>query len=221
MEELKPGNTAFLQIELTEPIVAKKGDRFILRRPSPGETLGGGSIIEVNVAKRYKRFSEETITTLENKLTGTPVEKLLAILRAKSPIPLAEIIKRSTLDTSKTMELLNEMAENGQIRFIPVSNNDDQRIIIASSFMESSLSDAMLIIEKYHREFPLKVGITREELRSKLKIHPKTFGFLADEWVIKGKLKGDKTHLWLPDFVIRLSPDRQKRVDVLNRLFIV
>ena len=76
MEELKPGNTAFLQIELTEPIVARKGDRFILRRPSPGETLGGGAIIEVNVAKRYKRFSAETITTLENKLTGTPCGKI-------------------------------------------------------------------------------------------------------------------------------------------------
>ena len=44
---------------------------------------------------------------------------------------------------------------------------------------------------------------------------------MADEWVIKGKLKGDKTHLWLPDFVIRLSPDRQKRVDALKRLFML
>ena len=219
MEELKPGNTAFLQIELSGPIVARKGDRFILRRPSPGETLGGGAIIEVNVARRYKRFSAETISTLENKLTGTPSEKLLAIIRAESPIPVAEILKRSTLDASKTMELLNEMGETGQIRFIPVSNNEDQRILIASSFMESSLSNAILIIEKFHRELPLKVGITREELRSKLKIHPKTFGFMADEWVVNGKLKGDKTHLWLPDFVIRLAPDRQKRVDTLKRIF--
>ena len=67
MEELTPGNHAFLQIELFEPIVAKKGDRFILRRPSPGETLGGGTIIEVTSPKRYKRFASRNISTFRKK----------------------------------------------------------------------------------------------------------------------------------------------------------
>ncbi len=219
MEDLKPGNTAFLQIELNEPIVAKKGDRFILRRPSPGETLGGGAIIEVNVTKRYKRFSAETITSLENKLSGSPSEKLLSMVQSESPISIAEILKKSTLDTGKTMDLLNDLADTGEIRFLSVSGIDDQRIVVSKSFIDSTLENVLQIIDKFHKSSPLKVGISREELRSKLKIHPKTFSFLIDDWILNKNLIGDKTHLWLPDFVIKLTPDRQKRVDILNRLF--
>lgn len=219
MEELRPGETAFLQIELTEPIVAKKGDRFILRRPSPGETLGGGSIIEVNVTKRYKRFSAETLSSLENKLSGTPSEKLLSVIQAESPISIADVLKRSTMDSARTIELLNVMGNSGQIRFVNISGNEDQRIIVATSFIESLFSNVLMIMDKFHKDFPLKPGISREELRSKLKLHPKTFSFLADEWMLSGKLKGDKTRLWLPNFVIKLSPDRQKRVDAMKNLF--
>ena len=42
-EELLPGEEGWLQLELDEPVVAIRGDRYILRRPSPGETLGGGT----------------------------------------------------------------------------------------------------------------------------------------------------------------------------------
>ena len=95
MEELTPGNHAFLQIELFEPIVAKKGDRFILRRPSPGETLGGGTIIEVTSPKRYKRFAVETLALLEKKLSGSPSEKVLSIIHTESPVLVSDVLKKS------------------------------------------------------------------------------------------------------------------------------
>ena len=38
-EQLKPGENALLQLEVEDPVVAVRGDRFILRRPSPSETL--------------------------------------------------------------------------------------------------------------------------------------------------------------------------------------
>ncbi len=42
-EELKGGESGWLQLRLAEPVVAVAGDRFILRQPSPSETLGGAS----------------------------------------------------------------------------------------------------------------------------------------------------------------------------------
>jgi selenocysteine-specific elongation factor len=45
-DELKPGEEGWLQLELGEPAVAVRGDRYILRRPSPGETLGGGAVLD-------------------------------------------------------------------------------------------------------------------------------------------------------------------------------
>ena len=37
-EELQPGQEGWIQLELRDPIVAVRGDRYILRRPSPSET---------------------------------------------------------------------------------------------------------------------------------------------------------------------------------------
>ena len=45
-ETLEPGDEAFLQIRLAHPVVAARGDRFIIRLPSPAETLGGGVVLD-------------------------------------------------------------------------------------------------------------------------------------------------------------------------------
>ncbi|HNF95208.1 MAG TPA: selenocysteine-specific translation elongation factor, partial [Anaerolineales bacterium] len=55
-EELKAGEEGWLQLELRDPIVALRGDRYILRRPSPGETLGGGAVVDHQPKGRHKRF---------------------------------------------------------------------------------------------------------------------------------------------------------------------
>ncbi len=45
-EPLAPGETGLVEIRLSEPVVAIRGDRFIIRRPSPAATLGGGLILD-------------------------------------------------------------------------------------------------------------------------------------------------------------------------------
>jgi len=41
-DELKPGEEGWIQLELRRPLVCARGDAFILRRPSPAETLEAG-----------------------------------------------------------------------------------------------------------------------------------------------------------------------------------
>ncbi|MCZ7670925.1 MAG: hypothetical protein M5U34_29155 [Chloroflexi bacterium] len=43
---INPGETGWLQLALSEPVAISRRDRFILRRPSPGETLGGGLALD-------------------------------------------------------------------------------------------------------------------------------------------------------------------------------
>jgi selenocysteine-specific elongation factor len=53
-----PGETDFVQISLESPVAARPGDRFILRRPSPAETLGGGRVLDAG-RPRLKRTSAD------------------------------------------------------------------------------------------------------------------------------------------------------------------
>ncbi len=57
-DELLPGQEGWIQLELRDPVVAVRGDRYILRRPSPGETLGGGAIVDAQPKARHKRFDD-------------------------------------------------------------------------------------------------------------------------------------------------------------------
>lgn len=43
---LEPGQEAVAEIRLDEPLVAVRGDRFVIRRPSPQTTLGGGEVLD-------------------------------------------------------------------------------------------------------------------------------------------------------------------------------
>jgi selenocysteine-specific elongation factor len=43
---IEPGETALAELRLQGQVVATRGDRYVLRRPSPATTLGGGEILD-------------------------------------------------------------------------------------------------------------------------------------------------------------------------------
>src|SRR6202142_1946836 len=71
-EELQPGQEGWIQLELRDPVVAVRGDRYILRRPSPSETLGGGAIVDAQPRNRHKRFGNEILKSLSSLAKGSP-----------------------------------------------------------------------------------------------------------------------------------------------------
>ncbi len=74
---LNPGESGWLQLELHTPVVAVRGDRYILRRPSPGEILGGGSVVNAHPKGRHKQFDLAVLEGLRSTAQGSPSEVLL------------------------------------------------------------------------------------------------------------------------------------------------
>jgi selenocysteine-specific elongation factor len=219
MDELSSGKSAFLQIELAEPIVAKKGDRFILRRPSPGETLGGGSIIEVNSLKRYKRFSTEVLNLLEKKFSGSDSEKLLTLIHSESPVLVSGIIAKSNLERAIVMEIVHSLENENQVRLIKVSDNINQCYLISQSYNQSTIAKVILALTDFHNTNPLKHGIAREELRSKLKLAPKIFNKLIENWITEGAISADQNFISMHLFSINLTNDQVQKIDNLMGKF--
>jgi selenocysteine-specific elongation factor len=61
--ELAPGATSFAQLLLGAPLPALPGDRFILRCPSPVETLGGGRVLDTGRPRlRRKDLESEKLS---------------------------------------------------------------------------------------------------------------------------------------------------------------
>lgn len=54
---LAPAETGFAHVALAEPLVVAAGDRFVIRQPSPGMTLGGGTVLSAR-AQMLRRRAE-------------------------------------------------------------------------------------------------------------------------------------------------------------------
>src|SRR5215216_311966 len=108
-EELNPGQESWIQLELRDPLVAVSGDRYILRRPSPSETLGGGVIIDHQPKGRHKRFDENILRSLESLSQGTPTDILFEAALALGIASVKEIVSRSRLEAVKAETALKEL----------------------------------------------------------------------------------------------------------------
>ncbi|WP_406242280.1 selenocysteine-specific translation elongation factor [Tissierella carlieri] len=58
-EEIGPGDEAYAQLRLEEEVVAKRGDKFIIRFYSPMFTIGGGEILEPNPKRKKDLMTKQ------------------------------------------------------------------------------------------------------------------------------------------------------------------
>ncbi|MBL8694693.1 MAG: selenocysteine-specific translation elongation factor [Planctomycetes bacterium] len=77
--ELAPGESALAQVLLEEPLVLAPGDRYLLRLPSPAETVGGGVILGRAVAKRRRRSPEELSDLAEAERALASLDEMVLV----------------------------------------------------------------------------------------------------------------------------------------------
>jgi len=218
-ETLNPGETGWLQLELRTPILAVRGDRYILRRPSPGETLGGGTVVDPQPKKRHKRFDKAVLQALEMLAQGSPAEVLLQAALALGPAPVKEVIARSRLVGATTELAMKELLDSGQL-----VNLDDGPWMMASVVFAVSqwteLKESLVaILVAYHGAHPLRRGMPREELKSRLKLPSRLFSLVLVKMAAEGVLIEGPKWAALPGHIVRFSPFQQVKVDKLIAIF--
>jgi selenocysteine-specific elongation factor len=220
-EELQPGKEGWIQLELRDPIVTVRGDRYILRRPSPSETLGGGVVIDHQPKGRHKRFDEKILKSLESLMQGSPVDVLFEAALGLNAAPLKEIITKSRLESSIAEEALKELINNGQLIIL-----EDGARSITSDALAIALPHWNVLQEKiiqitaaYHRDFPLRRGIPREELKSKLKLTPRIFNSAVTLLVNQNLLLETGKSVSSPGHKIKFGTSQQSQINELMRKF--
>lgn len=221
MEVLNPGDTGWIQLELREPVVVVRGDHFILRRPSPGETFGGGSIIDPQPKGRHKRFDQEILQSLESLSQGTPAEILQEAALALQIAPLKDIVSRSHLDASTAESALQELMTAGSL--IPLEEGkitlQSDLLMAALPYWNSMRERTLNVVETYHASHPLRRGIPREELKSRLKLSPRVFNALINRMTQQGLLMDRSAFLAHPGHEVAFDSGQQAKIQKLKRSF--
>jgi len=220
-EELKPGEEGWIQLELRDLVVAVRGDRYILRRPSPGETLGGGSIVDHQPKGRHKRFDENILRSLESLSQGTPADIFFEAALALNIASIKEVVTRSRLEDTDAEIALNELLKAGSL--IPLEEGipafTSSLLIIALPHWNALHERILQTIESYHQNYPLRRGIPREELKSRLKLSARAFNALIVFYLSKNILKDSNNYLAKPEHEIRFDNGQQTKVQGLMQKF--
>lgn len=207
-ESISPGQTGWLQLSLAAPVAVARGDRFILRRPSPGETIGGGIILDSNPGRRHRRFRPEVIARFKALQAGTPEEIVLQTLLRSGPAESALVLERSGLKGTDGPAAIANLVASGQVR-------EMGKYLVAEVTWRALSDRALDALATYHREYPLRLGMSREELRSRLNLPPAVFTQLAEELAGTDSLLESSTTLRLPSHTVRFNPEQQRKVDLL------
>ena len=221
-EELRPAEEGWLQLELEQPVVAIRGDRYILRRPSPGETLGGGTIIDPHPKGRHKRFSAQELANLDKLAQGTSAEILLQAMLALGIAPLQDVINRSNLDAGIAKDAAQDLFASGELFSFDAAAGvvpSPQSLVISKSYWSLLKHQVIQELAAYHKIYPLRPGIPREELKSRLKLSSRLFNSILHRATIEGALEEAGSLLRLIGYKIQFNPQQQHSVDGLLTRF--
>jgi len=221
VEVLEPGQEGWLQLELRHPVVAVRGDRYILRRPSPGETLGGGAVVDSHPKKRHKRFSEEVIRSLESLAQGSPADVLLQASLALGPVAVKDLVQRARLEVQEAAAALEELVSSGQMVALEDGNlSPSADMLIMTQGVWSALKNqAGQVVDAYHKNLPLRRGMPREELKSRLKLTLRVFNAVMKRLAAEGALAESGSWVARPGHKIVFSPEQQAAIKRLMAKF--
>ncbi|HEX2171722.1 MAG TPA: SelB C-terminal domain-containing protein [Dehalococcoidia bacterium] len=140
-------------------------------------------------------------------------------LSQQEPAEYRVLAGRLSFDEAQLRAALAESLAAREVRAPVLAPEDGAAAVTPNTFLitESGwlrLSDRvgeMLI--SYHRQFPLRPGMSKEELKSRLKLPPRFFTEALAAWGREGAIAESDTTVRLPDHEVRLTPDQQKTAD--------
>ncbi len=184
---IEPGEELLVQFVFPSPIVALPGDRYVLRAPYTIQTVGGGTILDIEPT-RHKRKSPS-------------LPEILQVLRAPDLNAKAEYhilkggfggLRRQRL--SLLLGVHHELSEN----ILTALAHSGTAVLVGKQAVHSSRfglykESILQFLGEFHKKNPQKAGMSKEELRTRLPdVEPQVFQAALDELVHLQKVEVEK-----------------------------
>lgn len=203
-EEVEPGSDALVQFRLEQPVVAVRGDRYVIRSWSPITTIGGGEIIEVS-RRRLSRRKDEVVESLLIKEEGDPARVVLAYLdEQRYPLSRNDLLTRTQLAPAQLDCALDQLGQ----KVICFSADGSTWYFSGGQWLLPALEQ---LLADWHRQNPLRQGMPREEVRSRLlpRLSSRGFASMLEQLLPGSKVEARGQELALAGHQVELSPEQQ------------
>ena len=211
-KRLEPESEADAQLRLERPTVADAGDPIVIRRYSPMQTLGGGTVLNAHppLRRRGEMSARRAGTTIDERVddavsqagpAGATVEDLMAEASAARP---------------QVEQAVSRLASAGRLVVIR------GRVFHADSG-EKIRQTIRREVAAYHEAVPWRPGMPKEELKTKTfpAGDARFYAAVLEELTGKSEVEDAGNFIRLPGFSPKLSPQdtavRARIADALLR----
>ena len=159
-KRLIPGESAAAVLRLESPLVAARGDKFIIRSYSPVVTIGGGEVLDILIDNKWT-IVRDKIEELYNKPKSQQITKLVE-QSGSSPLTFKELKVRLSLSDDKIKSLIES---NKKL----VWKKYKQNIWLVTIEQLKELKEKTQNLLKYfHESNPNEIGLKKEKIRQQL-----------------------------------------------------
>jgi len=217
-DELDPGETCFAQIRLNEPTALLRDDRYVLRSYSPIRTIGGGRALNT-LPRKKKRFSEAVLSEM-NLLFSGDLNEIIEYFVSSGRFRGVEQ-KELPFLTNTGKKKLDETLKGLKAQKKIILYDKERGVLIQRDFFKKARDEILDTLTRYHKKFPLKEGLAKEELRSRTAgaANAKLFNHLISQLVREGAVVQDKELVHLKDHQVTLAQDQEKIRRELEKIY--
>ncbi|MBU4036967.1 MAG: SelB C-terminal domain-containing protein, partial [Proteobacteria bacterium] len=208
-EELLPGEDAVVQLRLDTPVAVVKDDRFVIRSVSPVRTIAGGQILNP-VPGKHKRFKAEVTEGLESLSELLP-EELVSYYVAQSGFKGVSISELKVM-TNISEKQLDSNLQNLLSKKNIVLADKENRIYLHQNVLNDLKLETNNFLDTYHKANPLKAGMPKEELKSKMPafLNPKYFNLIINQMIKESEILLDEDTVRLKGHKVSLGEDQSQ-----------
>ncbi|MHC4393469.1 MAG: selenocysteine-specific translation elongation factor, partial [Planctomycetota bacterium] len=216
-KDIAPGTETKVQVRLREPVVAVPGDRFILRRHAEQRTVGGGVVLGVSAhrLKSDKTFVLEALGRKEGALSD-PKQLVAEALRlaGTDPQPADRLKVQTGLAAADVRDRLKELAEEGVV--IPLRRGTLHAHREGVSLARKQVQQT---IEALYEADPLRVHVTRLELRGKVRIQEDLLRYAIEALVAARRLEAHGDQLKKMGRTVELTAEQERVREAMIEAF--
>ena len=199
-DEIAPGSEGWVQLYLERPIAAAARDRFVLRVPSPAMTVAGGSLVDV-APRKHPRHDSAVRESLVRRAAGDVLQEELR--KYPRGVTIGRLLKATVAPEADVSKL--HARRVGEWLF-----SDDA--------WQSIATRAARELEAFHGAYPLRPGMAREELRSRLGVAAASFPAVVRGLVEDGRVVERNGSLAAPAHSVTLDPTTGPAAELVTLL---
>ncbi len=219
-EELAPGERIVAQLRLDAPIPLVRDDRFVIRSYSPVRTIGGGFILNP-IPRKHKRFKPDVIESLTRLIDCSPEELISYHINASGYEGLSYSDLRIMSNLPDKVLQTGIQSQLSQKKLI--QSDKENPVYLHQNSFDLLKKEALSYLDAYHKSNPLKSGMPKEELRSRLpeSVSSKLFNLLITRMGKEGDTVTEGENIRLSSHSVSLATDqediRSKIVDAYHK----